>query len=470
MLAVDLGATSVRVASVDLASPIPEVKVVHRWHHGPVEGADSHLRWDWPGIVAQVKTGLEMALATGPAASIGVDGWGVDYGLLDERDRLLDMPFSYRDQRTADWRATAARIGAPDLYSISGIQLMGINTIFQLANEERGRLNSARRLLLLPDLLVHELTGFAAAEVSNMSTTSLMNARTHDWSDELIAAAGAPRSLFPDPVTAGSHAGSWRGVPVTVVGSHDTASAFLGAPGGGTVAGAAPGNGSAGAKAPRGETSAGSGRAGRDIFVSAGSWVLVGTELAEPDTSEEARQLNFSNEAGALGGVRFLKNVVGFWVLERCRAAWGDPDISELIAEAALVTEPVPRFDASDHRFVGPVDMVAEVLAASGLSPATPRAVVARCVLESIVEGIFGVIGELERVCREPLGRLVLVGGGARIALFVALLRDRTGRAVVVGSPESTALGNAVVQGIALGRFADRGEASEWLAKVEVVA
>lgn len=451
MLAVDLGATSVRVAAVDLAAARPAVEVVRRWHHTPVTGVDGRLRWDWPGIVAQVTAGLEAALASGPVASIGVDGWGVDYGLLDGAGRLLEWPVSYRDQRTADWRAVAAAIGEDRLYQITGIQLMGINTVFQLAAERRDLLHSAAQLLLLPDLLVRQLgglSGLCGAEVSNMSTTSLMDARTRDWSDELIAAIDVPRRLFPAPVTAGSSAGSWRGVPLTIVGSHDTASAFLGAPG---VTADPPAN------------EAGS-EPGRDIFVSAGSWVLVGTERDAPDTSEEARRLNFSNEAGALGGVRFLKNVVGFWILERCRVAWGDPGLAELIAGAARVEEEVPRFDAGDHRFVSADDMPAEILAASGLPAATPRAVVVRCVLESIVDGVVRVIEELEHVCHEPLGRVVVVGGAVNSELFVALLQRRTAREVVVGQAEATALGNAVVQGLALGRFADRPEAAAWLA------
>ena len=443
MLAVDLGATSVRVAAIDLAAPFPQVEVVHRWHHTPLEADDGHLRWDWPGIVSHVMAGLEAGLKAGPVSSIGVDGWGVDYGLLGDDDRLVDLPFSYRDTRSAGWEATAAGIGVERLYSATGIQLMGINTVFQLAHEQPERLDNAKRLLLLPDLLVHELTGFRAAEVSNMSTTGLMDARSRDWSDELIASINVPRDLFPRPVVAGTQAGTWRGVSVTVVGSHDTASAFLGAPAHQV------------ARDP-------------DVFVSAGSWVLVGTERAEPDTSDATRRLNFSNEAGALGGVRLLKNVVGFWVLEGCRSAWGDATVADLVAEAAAVTGPVPRFDAADHRFVSPTDMLDEVLAATALGSATPRAVVVRSVLESIVDGVARVIDELERVCREPMGRIVLVGGGARSELFVALLARRTGREVVVGSAEATAIGNAVVQGIALGRFADRADAGRWLDNLEV--
>lgn len=435
VLAVDLGATSVRVASVDLGADVPTVEVVHRWHHTPVTDDDGHLRWDWPGIIAQVERGLETGLDIGPVASVGVDGWGVDYGLIDEDGDLVDLPYAYRDTRTARWESTAHRIGLERLYEITGVQLMGINTIFQLAADDDDRLARAHQVLLLPDLLVNHLTGWVGVERSNQSTTGLMDLRSGDWSDELIAGIGRDRALFPEPATAGTPVGQWSDVPVHLVGSHDTASAFLGMPGAG------PGT----------------------IFVSTGSWVIVGMERPEPDTSELARAANFSNEAGALGGVRFLKNVVGFWIIEQCRSTWGDPPIQELIAEATEVVGSVPTFDASDHRFVNTEDMVAEVTSAAGLPANSPRSLVTRSVIESICQGVVKVVREIEAAIEKRPRRLALVGGGARIPLLADLLGDLSGLEVVVGSREATALGNAIVQGIALGRFVDVDEARTWL-------
>lgn len=431
-----MGATSVRVAAVDLMAPRPEVEVLHRWHHAPLADEQGQLRWDWTGLVAQVEAGLTRGLESGPVASIGIDGWGVDYGLLDEDGRLLDQPFCYRDDRTAGWQAKASEIGTDLLYGTTGVQLMGINTVFQLAFDAPGRLARAAHMLLLPDLLLHRLSGWVGAERSNMSTTGLMDARTRGWADGLIEAVGAPRRLFPTPTDAGVTVGAWRGVPLTLVGSHDTASAFLGAP-------AQPGASA--------------------VFVSAGSWVIVGKERPAPDTSELARALNFSNEAGALGGVRFLKNVVGFWMLERCLAAWGDASIETIVTEAGQVDVPVPVFDAADHRFMSSDDLLGEVMAATGLSAGAPRAQVARSIIESIVVAVVRVIDELRQVTGEAADSVVLVGGGARIPLFAELLRERSGLDVVVGSPEATTLGNAVVQGIALGTFTDQAEARAWL-------
>lgn len=436
VLAVDLGATSVRVAAVDLSMGKPVVEVLHRWEHSPIRVGDGSLRWDWPRIVSEVERGLERGLATGGVASIGVDGWGVDYGLIDRTGELAELPFSYRDSRTNGWQETADRIGLENLYERTGVQIMGINTIFQLAAHDSAELRNASRILLLPDLLVHHLTGLEAAERSNASTTALMDIRTGDWATDLLDDLSLDPSLFPPVIGAGTAAGKWREIPVHLVGSHDTASAFLGMPGG-----SSPGT----------------------VFVSAGTWVLVGVERLSPDTSARARAANFSNEAGALGGIRFLKNVVGLWILEQCRQAWGGPPIEMLLEEAASIEAEVPTFDAGDHRFVSPADMLREVQDAADLRPGTHRSVIARSVIESIVTGIGDVVEELEQITEERPARIAVVGGGARVPLLHDLLSRRTGLRVVKGSQEATALGNAIVQGVAMGVFGGLDEARDWL-------
>jgi rhamnulokinase len=426
--AVDLGATSVRVAVVDLTAARIEPRVVHRRPHGPVDHPDGSLRWDWDGIVGAVREGLDAALAEGPLASIGVDGWAVDYGLLAADGRLLSPPFSYRDGRTSDWQAVAERIGPERLYATTGIQMLAFNSIFQLAVHDPEELAAADRLLLLPDLLVHQLVGYDGAERSNASTTALMDAATGDWSPELLDAVGVPARLLPPIRDAGERVGSYRGVPVHLVGSHDTASAVIGLPG-------VPGPGTA--------------------FVSSGTWVLVGAERPRPDTSLEAHRANFSNELGAMGGVRFLKNVMGFWMLERCRDAWGSPPVGELVDAATEVDESVPLVDAMDERFLAPDDMVDEVRAAAGLGPDASVAVIIRCILESIAAATARVLDELGGFTGHTVDELFVVGGGVRMGLLNELLGVAAGARVVPGSPEAAALGNAMVQGIALGRFAD---------------
>jgi rhamnulokinase len=442
VLAVDLGATSVRVAAVDLDREEPKVEVLHRWRHGPVADPSGSLRWDWDGIVAEVEKGLRIGVETGKVASIGVDGWGVDYGFLTRDGALVDQPYSYRDDRTDDWEKTLRLVGRDRLYQVTGVQLMAINTIFQLAADKRERLTSAGVFLLLPDLLVNHLTGWVGCELSNLSTTGLMDARERDWSFGLIDELGLPRDVFPAPEIAGSHAGDWEGIPVHLVGSHDTASAFLGAP--------VTGQGS--------------------VVVSTGSWVIVGVERDAPDTSPAAEAANFSNEAGALGGTRFLKNVVGFWILEQCRTAWGSPPIEELLAEANRIDVSVPTFDPRDDRFVSPDDMLGEVIDASGLPSDVSQGVIAKCIIESIVEGVIEVVREIEATAGISADNLAVIGGGARIPMLASLLEEKSGINVTVGAPEAAALGNAIVQGIALGRFSDLAEARRWITQTEVAA
>jgi rhamnulokinase len=262
-----------------------------------------------------------------------------------------------------------------------------------------------------------------------------MDARARAWDEGIIEHLGLARSLFPDIVDAGTRAGTWRGVPVHLVGSHDTASAFLGMPGGG------PGN----------------------VFVSTGTWVLVGVERAEADTSPAAREANFSNEAGAFGGVRFLKNVIGLWILDQCRTGWGEPPIEALLEEAALVSHAVATFDAGDDRFLTATDMEQEVRDAAQISVDAPRSVIVRSVLESIVDGVARVVDQLVAITGQPMERISVVGGGSRVELLNGLLADRTGLTVVRGSPEATALANAVAQGVALGRFEGASEGRRWL-------
>jgi rhamnulokinase len=437
VLAVDMGATSIRVAAIELEAARPAVEVVHRWRHGPIRHHDGSLRWDWERIAAEVERGLAAATAAGPVASIGVDGWGVDYGLLDASGRLLSPPFSYRDARTEGWQATAERIGAERLYTATGIQLMPINTIFQLAAHDPAELARAARLLLLPDLLVRRLTGAEGAERSNASTTALLDARAGEWSHELLELVGVGGGVVPRIVPAGRPTGNWRGIPVHAVGSHDTASAFVALPG-------VPGPGTA--------------------VVSSGTWVLVGAERDQPDTSERARKANFSNERGALGGIRFLKNVMGFWMLEQCRAAWSDPPIEELVAGASEVDRDVPLIDPADERFLAPADMESEIRSASGLGAAASRADVVRCVLDSIAAATGRVVDELATITGIETAELHVVGGAARLRFMNELYARHTGLPVTVGSPEATALGNAAVQGLALGRFGDLADARRWIA------
>lgn len=427
VLAVDLGATSARVAAVDLGATPPSLEIVHRFAHAPVRASDGSLRWDWDRLVGEVIRGLEAGCARGPVASIGVDTWGVDYGLLGADGALLSPPYCYRDGRTDGWKTIAERLGPEALYARTGIQLMGINTVFQLAVHDPDELRRAHRLLMLPELLIHALSGEVTGERTSAGTTGLVDAFTGAWATDLIAELGVRTDVFVPIEQPPRLAGTWRRIPVHLVAGHDTASAVTALPGP-----PAPGS----------------------VFVSSGTWLLVGAERDHPDVSAAARAANFSNEPGARGGVRFLKNVMGFWLLERCRAAWGDPPLELLLSEAAASGDQGPVLDATDQRFLAPADMEGEVRAAAGLTATASRGAVVRCILDSLAATTARIVREVESFLPVPVPEIHVLGGGARNPLFVEALARASGVPVRAGPAEATALGNALLQGIALGRYA----------------
>ena len=406
-----MGATSIRVAVVDLDADAPRIEVVHRWQHGPETRPDGSVRWRWRELLANVHVGLDRALDTGPIASIGVDGWAVDYGLLDEQGRLLSDPHSYRSPRTERWREIARLLGEAELYRRTGIQLLPINTIFQLAAHDRGELDRAARLLMLPELVAYELTGEAVGERSNAGTTGLIDVATGAWAVDLAEAVGVAPAILPAIEPAGRLLGEHRGVPLHLVAAHDTACAVAASPLG---------------PADRG-------------FLSAGTWFLVGVERPSADTSEAARAANFSNEPGAVGGYRFLKNVPGFWLLERCAAEWGDTTARALLdlVDEADADAAGGIFDVREDRFLAPERMEDEVRAAAGLAAEELRAT-------------------------QPVRELAIVGGGARSIVVRRALEEAAGVPLVPGPAEATALGNALLQALSLGRFATLEHARAW--------
>ncbi len=420
--AVDCGATSVRVCRIDLDAPGLVPEVVHRVPHAPVADAAGHLRWDWQLITRAVEEGLERCLALGPLASIGIDTWAVDYGLLDESGALLSAPYSYRDHRTDAYRAIVDGYGAAAMYGINGLQLQPFNTIFQLANHDRDELGRARRLLWLPELLVHHLTGVAVTERTSAGCSGLVDLAQDDWSSDMLALAGVNADLLGALVTAGSVVGAWRGVPVSLVGGHDTASAVIGM---------------------------GRCAMGGSVFVASGTWMLAGIERPQADTSEWARSRNYTNEAGALGGVRFLRNVTGFWLLEQCRVQWPGLSLGELLESAVRQGDAVPLVDVDDESLRAPAEMLAAYTALAGLPRDTEPGLVTRSIIESIAGRTAQVVAQLGEV--EHFDDIVLFGGAARMALLVERLAALTGMSVRVGSAEAAAIGNAIIQGIAIG-------------------
>ncbi|WP_123506552.1 rhamnulokinase family protein [Frondihabitans sp. PhB188] len=450
--AVDLGATSGRVILGHIGAHGLRLQHVARFPNRPVRltegpGAAS-LHWDVLGLWAAIEEGLAKAVAGVPAlASIGVDSWAVDYG-LQRGGRLLGVPYHYRDARSEAGVAAVHRaVPADELYRRTGLAHLPFNTVFQLAaDREAGVLPLADRALLVPDLIGHWLTGVDVTERTNASTTGLLAAETGEWDAELFDTLGLPTSLFAplvDPGTAigaltpelaASMAGG-REIPVTAVGSHDTASAVVGVPLADEHA----------------------------AYISSGTWSLVGLELERPVITEAARAANFTNEGGAFGRIRFLKNISGLWLLSESMRTWDaaagtdatrSSDLASLLAAAAEVTGPVAVFDASDDRFTAPGDMPARIRGwceEHGIAAPTTRAEVVRSILESLAAAYAATLDEAERLSGRTITTVHVVGGGSQNELLCRLTADRTGRTVLAGPVEATAIGNVLVQALAAG-------------------
>lgn len=424
--AVDFGASSIRVSVVDLGRRPLEPVVVHRHHHGPIRHVDGSLRWDWDTLVAEARRGLELAAAAGPLASIGIDTWGLDYGLVDDAGRLVAPPHSYRDERLARWWTVAERIGPRRLYDVSGIQLMAGNSLFQLAAHDRRELDRTRHVLMLPELLLHALTGVTVAERTSSGTTALVDLATGTWSEELIRAIDADPDWFPEIRSAGEAVARFAGTPVHLVGGHDTASAVL-------------------AMGPDGGDGA--------AFLSAGTLFLVGREQPRATTDDDAFARNLANEPGVFGGVRLLGNLPGMWLLEECRRAWDERSVADLLEALPPDTDAAPRIDVSDPTLVAPDDMPAAVRTLAGLAPDTPRGTVVACVVESMAAAVANGVRRVDR--DGTIDRIVAFGGASRAEPLMRRIATHAGLPVRIGPTEATTLGNAMAQGIALGVFAD---------------
>jgi rhamnulokinase len=438
--AVDLGAESGRVTVGTVAEGRATLEAVHRFPNVPVRLPDG-LHWNVVELFAQTLNGLAGAAADGPLAGIGIDAWGVDYALIDRGGRLLGLPFHHRDARTDRLVARVhERVPASELYEVTGIQTIPINTIFQLLADQLSSAMSlalADRIALIGDLIAYWLTGSIANEVTGASTTGLLDARSGRWAHDLIGRLGYPARPFEcEPVEPGTTlgpvlgqhgdaAGRAVGVPVRTVGSHDTASAFVGAP--------VEGSGAA--------------------ILSSGTWSVLGVELDEPVLTAEACANNLSNERGVDGTTRLLANVMGLWLVQECRRAWQrsgrDYDYGELLGLGEAAPAHQPLFDPDEPRFLHPGDMPSRIAEACRRSdqpaPETPGDFV-RSALTSIACKYRVVLERLEHATGRDIQVVHVIGGGSRNALLCRLAAAILGRPVIAGPVEATTLGNVLVQ------------------------
>jgi len=427
--AVDCGATSVRVCRLDLDAPLLVPQEIHRVTHSPQSDTGGHLHWDWNHICAAIVEGLIRCKELGSLASIGIDTWAVDYGLLDDTGTLISAPYCYRDHRTDAYRRLVDDFGAAKMFGINGLQVQPFNTIFQLAAHDPNELARASRLLWLPELIAHSLTGVAVTERTSAGSSGLIDLASGSWSPELLDLVNVDRGILGNVELAGQVIGEWRDVPVSLVAGHDTASAVAG------MGIAAPGG---------------------SAFVSSGTWLLAGIERDRPNTTEWARARNYTNEAGALGGYRFLRNIAGFWLLEQCRPVWGEPGIAELVVAAERVDRNVPIVDVDDAALRTPDDMLATYTALAGLPYDAAPGVVTRSIIDSIAARTADVISQLAEIA--AFEDVVLFGGASRIDLLARRIAQIAGRRIRLGPPEAAAIGNAIVQGVAIGKFTSLDE------------
>ncbi|HEV7185591.1 MAG TPA: rhamnulokinase family protein [Leifsonia sp.] len=444
--AVDLGATSGRVMLGRVGPNALDLVEAARFPNIPVqlwEGNRPGLHWNILELYRNVAHGLGQALRAEPTiASVGVDAWAVDYGLL-RAGVLQGIPYHYRDERSEPGTAaTHERIPAAELYRQNGLQYLPFNTLYQLSvDRTAGRLAGVDTLLLIPDLFTYWLSGERVAERTNASTTGLLTA-DGVWNSTLIDTLELPPRIFQPVVDAGTTVGALLphlqaefrvtgpGPVVTAVGSHDTASAVVAVPM----------------------------QAQNAAYISCGTWGLVGVELEHPVLTEEARLANFTNEGGVDGRVRFLHNVMGLWLLSESIRTWDARglavDLVALLAQAEALTSPVPVFDADDPRFLAPGDLparIAEWCAERGLAaPGNPVEYV-RSIVESLAEAFAQAVRTASHLSGRSVETVHIVGGGARNKLLCQLIADRTGLPVLAGPVEATAIGNVLVQARAQG-------------------
>ncbi|MBO2457231.1 rhamnulokinase [Actinomadura violacea] len=430
--AVDLGASSGRVMAGRVGPGTLELQEVRRFPNRPVR-VNGTLHWDVLGLYGNVLDGLRAAPAG--LASVGIDSWAVDYGLLDADGKLIGNPVHYRDARTDGvMERIRAEVGDDLLYQTSGLQFLPFNTLYQLAADDLAR---ARTMLMVPDLLAHWLTGAVGAERTNASTTGLLDVRDGAWSRDLVARLGLPAGILPPIREPGEVLGTLRPdvaeetghpatLPVVAVGSHDTASAVAAVP---TTT-------------------------DRFAYISCGTWSLVGVELREPVLTEASRKANFTNEGGVDGTVRYLRNVMGLWLLQESMRAWGNPDLPSLLAEAAGVPGLRSIVDPDDPEFLPPGDMPARIAAhcrRRGFPEPATRAETVRCIMDSLALAHRATLRQASRLSGQEIDVVHLVGGGSRNELLCRLTADASGLPVVAGPVEATALGNVLTQARAHG-------------------
>jgi len=452
VLAFDLGASSGRALIGRLENGRLTIEEVHRFSNDPVQ-VGSHLHWDVLRLYYEMKQGISKAARKeGAFESIAIDTWAVDFGLLDENGELLGNPYHYRDHHTdTAMEEVLALVPRSEIFDRTGIQFIQFNTIYQLyALQKAGSvaLKQAKHLLMIPDLLRYFLTGEKWSEFSNATTTQLYNPRQMDWDWELIDRLKLPRELFGRVVLPGTPVGrllpalaeelGLESCPVIAIAEHDTGSAV--------------------AAVPADEEDF--------AYLSCGTWSLMGTETKEPVIHEQALALNFTNEGGVNGTFRLLKNIMGLWIIQECRRIWeqeGKPHtFGELVVEAQQSPSFVSMIDPDDDAFYNPANMPEAIRAycrRTGQPVPESEGEIIRCVIDSLALKYRYILELTEQLTGKRYKGLHMVGGGIQNKLLCQATASAIGRPVWAGPVEGSAIGNILVQYMALGQIADIAQA-----------
>jgi len=451
-IAVDLGAESGRLILATINRRTLELSEAHRFGNGPLQQNDS-IRWDFDRIMSEVKTGIKRAfeLSRNQICGIGIDSWGVDFGLADHQGRLLENPYHYRDSRTDGiFEKAFALMDKRDIYEHTGIQFLQFNSAFQLlaarlANPEI--LSRCKRLIFMADLVAYQLCAKTFGEYTLASTSQLMDMRTGKWSSRVFEKLGLPIEIMPEIVQPGTIVANVKDelvsqlgiypVPVIAAGSHDTACAVAGAP-------ASDGNWA---------------------YISSGTWSLVGVETSKAIVNDETFEYSFTNEGGVNNTIRLLKNVMGLWLVQECRRQWlseGESFSYRQLTGMARQAKPFTAYvDPDETEFLSPGRMPEKIglhLEKTGQRRIEDKGQLVRAILESLALKYRWVIEKLEEVLEHKIDLLHAVGGGIQNELLCQFTADSTGKKVVAGPVEATAAGNAIMQAMAVGEIKSLAE------------
>jgi rhamnulokinase len=454
-IAVDLGAESGRVMLGTVAGQKLHLEEAHRFSNGPVEQQGS-LRWDYDRLLGEIKTGIGQAAkkAGGAVLGIGVDTWGVDFGLLDGNGQLIEAPYHYRDSRTNGLMDKAFELMPKrDVYQNTGIQFMQLNSLYQLlamrlANSDV--LAKAEKLIFVADLFTYHLCGRALGEYTLASTSQMMDMTANQWSEAIFEQLKLPMNITPEIVMPGTVIGELTDevaeeigcakIPVIAVGSHDTASAVLGVPGAG----------------------------GNWAYLSSGTWSLMGVEIPRAIVNDKSFAYEFTNEGGVENTIRLLKNIMGLWLVQECKRQWQregqDLSYGELTEMAAKAKPFFGHVDCDCSDFLAPGDMPSRInkhLSDTGQKPTDDKGQMVRLVLESLACKYRRTLEAIEDVTGEAIDVLHIVGGGIQNELLCQFAANAIGKKVVTGPIEATASGNILMQAKATGQIQSIDEARQ---------